>query len=66
MNYKEQTDIIKNHIEEAIDIISNGLDIKDFCYNIYERDQKEKYKAYFFVTLFIWIKFTYNVKSWYL
>lgn len=53
MNSKEQTDIIKNHIEEAIDIISNGLDIKDFCYNIYERDQKEKYKAYFFVTLFI-------------
>ena len=31
MNYKEQTDIIKNHIEEAIDIISNGLDIKDFA-----------------------------------
>ena len=37
--------------ENAIDIISNSLDIKDFCFNIYECDQKEKYKAYLFTTL---------------
>ncbi len=37
--------------ENAIDIIGNGLDIKDFCYNIYERDHIEKYKAYLFCAM---------------
>ena len=37
--------------ENAIDIISNGLDIKDFCFNIYERHQKEKYKTYLFYAI---------------
>lgn len=40
-------------VEKATDIIVDDLDIKNFYWNIYERDQKEKYKAYFFVTLFI-------------
>jgi hypothetical protein len=37
-------------IEKALDIASENLDIKNFCYNIYERNQEERFKAYVFVT----------------
>lgn len=38
-------------VEKATDIIVDDLDIKNFYWNIYERDQKEKYMAYLFTTL---------------
>ena len=37
-------------IEKVLDIASENLDIKNFCYNIYERNQQERFKAYMFIT----------------
>ena len=37
-------------VEKAIDFVTEGLDIKNFCYNIYERNQEERFKAYMFIT----------------
>lgn len=37
-------------VEKAIDVVTEGLDIKNFCYNIYERNQQERFKAYMLIT----------------
>ena len=37
-------------IEKVMGIVTEGLDIKNFCYNIYERNQEELFKAYMFIT----------------
>ena len=37
-------------IEKVLDIASENLDIKNFCYNIYERNQEERFKAYMLIT----------------
>lgn len=38
-------------VEKATDIIVDDLDIKNFYWNIYERDHIEKYKAYLFCAM---------------
>ena len=38
-------------VEKATDIIVGDLDIKNFYWNIYERDHIEKYKAYLFCAM---------------
>ena len=35
---------------EVIHVVVKDLDIKNFCYNVYERDQEERFKAYMFIT----------------
>lgn len=37
-------------IEKVKDILVQDLDIENFCYNIYERNQQERFKAYMFIT----------------
>ena len=37
-------------LTEVIHVVVKDLDIKNFCYNIYERNQQERFKAYMFVT----------------
>ena len=37
-------------IEKVMGIVTEDLDIKNFCYNIYERNQEELFKAYMFIT----------------
>jgi hypothetical protein len=37
-------------LTEVMHIVVGDLDIKNFCYNIYERNQEELFKAYMFIT----------------
>ena len=37
-------------LTEVIHVVVKDLDIENFCYNIYERNQQERFKAYMFVT----------------
>ena len=35
---------------EVIHVVVKDLDIENFCYNIYERNQEERFKAYILIT----------------
>ena len=50
-------------LTEVIHVVVKDLDIENFCYNIYERNQQERFKAYMFVTEPNKSKLGYNISN---